>query len=469
MPRTKCEPLDARAAAHSAVERALCGRGFAVDWLRSASADGRLDRRESALATQLALGALRHVVTIDALLGAVARFERRRVAPPLRTILYVAAFQVIWLDRIPVFAAVDEAVSAARRAAGDGAARMVNAVLRRLAASVAERRTAWQRLNARHVRTNWTDACAFNRDVLPPADDADHHLRHLAAATGERIDRYRALVRRLGVEPAEQVAWAVQATPAIVLQRNTLRIGSDEFAARCRAEFGERVDVAGDAAFLADASSIAESSLFINGDVHVQDCTAHAAAMLLDARPGERILDFCAAPGGKAVVLAQCMRDDGAIVACDTDDVRLARVADNAQRLGLASIRCHWLDREASRPAPGEDAFDAAIVDVPCSNSGVLARRPEARLGLSARKLASLAHLQIALLRRAAAAVRPGGRLVYCTCSIEPCENQAIVAALVRHEPQWRIALEVETLPSWGPRPSAWRDGGYAARLTRLA
>jgi 16S rRNA (cytosine967-C5)-methyltransferase len=108
-------------------------------------------------------------------------------------------------------------------------------------------------------------------------------------------------------------------------------------------------------------------------------------------------------------------------------------------------------------------AFDAAIVDVPCSNTGVIARRPEARLSLKSPKLAALAPLQRELLERAAATVRPGGRLIYSTCSIEPEENEAVLAAFLQTHPEWRAGEQHTQLPRWGPRLADWRDGGFAA------
>jgi 16S rRNA (cytosine967-C5)-methyltransferase len=130
-----------------------------------------------------------------------------------------------------------------------------------------------------------------------------------------------------------------------------------------------------------------------------------------------------------------------------------------------ASTRAESAKQVTSGALPRD--FDAALVDVPCSNTGVIARRPEARLGLTRQKLASLTRLQIRLLQQAADCVRPEGRCIYSTCSIEPAENEAIVAEFLRRNPEWAMDEEKTTLPSWGARLCNWRDGGYVARLRR--
>ena len=298
----------------------------------------------------------------------------------------------------------------------------------------------------------------------PEGADADAYL---AAATGERPARYRVLVDRHGAEVAEVIAWASQATPPTVLHRNQLRINSGVFQARVRQEFGGAGDWTPDMVFLPPTVNVVESPLFQEGRAYVQDTTARAAALLLAPRRGESILDFCAAPGGKSVALAEEMSDHGEVLACDASPDRILRVRDNAKRLRVTSIRTHLIRTSDASDADLTRMFDAAIVDVPCSNTGVIARRPEARLGLTTEKIESLTQLQAALLRRAAASVKPGGRLVYSTCSIEPEENDRVVAAFVAEEPAWQPVTANLTLPEWGPELATWRDGGFAALLTR--
>jgi 16S rRNA (cytosine967-C5)-methyltransferase len=177
------------------------------------------------------------------------------------------------------------------------------------------------------------------------------------------------------------------------------------------------------------------------------------------------VLDVCSAPGGKSIALALAMEDRGRVVACDTAPARLMRVDANVARLGLDCVRTRLHGPTQTDVDAGDGKFDAALVDVPCSNTGVIARRPEARLGLTRQKLRSLVAVQRELLRMAADWVRPNGRVVYSTCSLEPEENEQVVAAFLKANPAWRRVHEKISLSAWGPRASDWRDGGYYARL----
>ena len=445
-----------RDAAFLAVRNVLAGRGFVADRLRTMRVSGELAEREAGLATELALGAVRHAVTIEHLLSAVARYDRRRTPTELRAVLLTAVYQIVWMDRVPVFAAADEAVGQARRYVGRRSPGMVNAILRNLTRTLAERRTGWQRLDPAQVRVAWDQACAFSRPVLPDPAASDAHL---AAATGERAERYAALVARHGAADAERCAWAAQAVPVTVLQRNRLRIGAEDFGAQVHAAFGDDVELVDDAAFLSTTARLRDLSAFADGLAFVQDPSAHAAARLVEAQAGERVLDLCAAPGGKSIVLAQQMQDRGEVLACDVSEARLARVRENVDRLGLKCVRI------GPPPSAAADPFDGALVDVPCSNTAVIARRPEARLGFTEKKLRSLVTVQRDLIAVAARYVRPGGRLVYSTCSLEPEENEQVVAWFLAQQPNWRVDTQQTTLPAWGPRPADWHDGGFAARL----
>lgn len=468
-------PLTGRDAALLAIRDVLDGRGFAADTLRRIRQKGRLTSREAAFASEAARGTIRHLITIQTVLDHVADVDRERTSSTVRSVLALAAYQIIWLDRVPVFAAVDCAVEQARRHAGRRSPEMVNAVLRRLTRAIASRRAGWERLNPHHVRVDWEQACVFGKPVLPEPTGERGLIEHLAAATGERPDYFRKLVDRVGLEQAEAVAYARQATPATAVRRNTIVLSAAEFE-RCAAEaFGTRAAVRPAVAYVAPNVSVVETELFRQGLVYIQDVTAFQAARLMNARPGEQVLDLCAAPGGKSITMALQMQDHGRIIACDVQPERLARIRENIERLKLACIEPRLIPERDQPPADsllasvGTDPFDAALADVPCSNTGVVPRRPEARLGLTQKKLDALVELQARLIRRAAACVRSGGRLVYSTCSLEPEENEKLVEAFLREHPTWRLLAQQTYWPAWGPDLADGRDGGYAALLRRSA
>ena len=237
---TGARAMRGREAAFTAVLAVLRGACFIQETLAGLRSRGRLRGREAALAMEVALGAVRHALTIEHVLGKVARYDARRVQPELQAVLLCGSFQIIWMDRVPTFAVVNEAVSQARRHVGKRASGMINAILRNLTRAIEQRRVQWQRCDPREIRVDWDQACRFNVDVLPRPESRESRLKHLAAATGERLARYRQLVEQHGSKAAESVAWASQAVPVTVLQRNLLRIDSGVFQSRVQETFGNQ-------------------------------------------------------------------------------------------------------------------------------------------------------------------------------------------------------------------------------------
>ncbi|MBI5866667.1 MAG: hypothetical protein HZB38_19550 [Planctomycetes bacterium] len=468
--------LDGRTAAALAIQAALYDDAFVADCIRAWRREGRIDPREANLATEIGLGVIRRLPIIERVLRAAARYEPHRVRPEIRTILLVGAYQLLYLDRIPDYAIVSEAVRSVRESRLSRAAGMVNAVLRNLVRALETRRCTLPVQDAesvcadprltRAVRLNWNDYCVLTVDAFPAPQPGDAYLRYVAAATGEHFERLRALAAIHGASVATQTAWTAQATPPVVVQRNPLRVDAAAFVAAMRAidadaEFDD--EAAATCAFLSPGSSILDSACFLEGQCWVQDTTARLACRHVAAKAGERIADWCAAPGGKTVALCIDAADKAALLALDVSEQRLLRVADNIARMQLRGVEC----RPHGLPVPKLDArgLDATLVDVPCSNTGVFARRPEARLHLNAKTLESLVTLQREILTAAAKHVRPGGRLVYSTCSIEPQENAEQIAHFATSNFGWTVETSEFTAPRWGPRKADWRDGGFVARL----
>ena len=206
----------------------------------------------------------------------------------------------------------------------------------------------------------------------------------------------------------------------------------------------------------ADGSPAALAS-FAEGLFYIQDPSTLASVQELDPRPGENILDLCAAPGGKTTAIAQRMQDDGAVLALDIDESRLDRLRENAERLGITCIQPKAL---AQIDLKNAGPFDRILIDAPCSNTGVMRRRVDVRWRLNARELPTLARAQLDLLKRAAPLLKRGGVLVYSTCSIEPEENEEVIAAFLHKHRDFRQENSRTLTPM--------KDGTDGAFISRL-
>ena len=331
------------------------------------------------------------------------RFVLGRLIPKwpkgeLEALLYVGAAQILYMDAVPDFAAVHETVAAAKMCENPSIARVTNGVLRNLL----RRREELEALLASQ-----------------PADVRESMPRAL----------YSRWVSRFGASEAEELAKWCNRPAATWLARPD---GSfTQLGRSCRVE-----DVPG----------------FAEGAFIVQDPATAAAVELLAPASGERLLDACAAPGGKAI---QCAWRGADVVACEVNPKRRRRLEENLRRTRLdAKVRV-----VAELPPAGE-TFDKILVDAPCSNTGVLQRRPDARWNWSPERLAELVRLQAAILDAAARRLRPGGLLVYSTCSIEPEENERQVEGFLSRNPRFRLLASSESIPS-----RTGRDGAFAASL----
>jgi 16S rRNA (cytosine967-C5)-methyltransferase len=391
----------------------------------------RLPARERDLALELARGVERMRLTLDFVLG---QFVTRNLPEDAgtRTALRLGAYQLLFLDRVPAHAAVDESVALAGR---DRA--FVNAVLRRLAAVVAGRPPGAERIPG-----------------LP--DAAGEPARRLALAHGLPEFLVQRWVAAHGVERAAQIAEASATAGAVTLRATALAATRAELRARLQADGVETEELA-HARLLrwSGGRSPFASAAYTEGWFLIQDETAALAVDAVAARPGSTVLDLCAAPGTKTAVLAEQVGGQGRVLAYDARAERRAQIVANVTRLRLGGI-VTVLDA-----LPAGLGVDAALADVPCSNTGVLGKRVEVRRWIRPQTFGELAPEQRELLEQALASVRPQGRVVYSTCSLEPEENHAVVEAAARTPAS--LELERLTFPEAGQR-----DGGYFAVLARL-
>jgi 16S rRNA (cytosine967-C5)-methyltransferase len=424
-------PTVARLIAVRVLERVERVHAYADIALHQALARSTLSAADRALATELAYGTLRWRGRIDYLLSKVLDQKLEKLEPLVASTLRLGAYQLLFLDRIPESAAVDQAVRCARSLGSPRATGLVNAVLRRL---------------ARESETL----------VLPAfEDDPLEHIVH-ALSMPEWIARR--WIDELGAEEAAALAAASNTTPPVTVRANRTRIGPADLLEELRGDFPDahRCTLAPDGLVLGHHGNPASRPAFLEGRYTVQDEASQLIVCLLDPQPGDRVLDTCAAPGTKATAIAERLGETGQVVALDRSPKRLALVGRDARRLGLSTITTlardaslSLLDLGATEPgseSPQVKDFDRILIDVPCSGLGTLRRNPDARWRLSDQDPTRLAKVQSAILREASRVLRPGGSLVYSTCTVLREENEDIVAAFLEDHADFR-QLSLAELP----------------------
>ncbi len=386
-------------------------RAFADIALEHALERARLDPRDAALCTEIVYGTLRWRRHLDWRLAPHLNRPLAKLDPWVRTLLRLTVYQLVFLDRVPRWAAVDEAVSAARlKSRVPGPAEFVNGVLR-----------------------------SFTRAPAPPQLPADP-----AEAAGVRwsFPDWMAArwITRYGPDEAERLMAALNERPPVSIRANTLRISREELAARLRDEELAETDPTALApeGLTVRRGAVGRWAAFASGWCSIQDEASMLIARLLDPQPGELVADACAAPGTKSTHMAQLMGNRGRIVAMDPHAARLRLLSQAATRLGISIIETHT-GGVAAVSGRWKNRCDRVLVDAPCSNLGVLRRNPDVKWKREESDLGRLAEKQQGILTVAAGLAKPGGRLVYATCSLEPEENDEVVRAFLNAHPDWRV------------------------------
>jgi 16S rRNA (cytosine967-C5)-methyltransferase len=457
----------------AALNAALLGtkRGLPLDEALDQVFEGEgLGERDRRLATEIAYGSARHRGSIDLVLAEVSSRPVADIQDAVLEALRGAVYQAFYLERIPEHAAVDEAVRLARSFSGSKAAGFANAVLRAALPLRAGRgrvsAPAERGRSSLHFRGG--ELILLKVEVLPdPQEDLGAWLAGHYSYPPWLVGR---LLEDHGLENAEEVLRWGNEIPHIAVRLNRLRCDPDELAGvSTQALCSEGAVFAGcDSVERGEhpccyriKSSRPSSDLagLRRGIFSVQDCAQQRAAETLAPRAGERILDLCAAPGGKSAHIAEISGDRATLLATDASARRLKLVEETAARLGLSSISTRQLEVP---PLPAEFAagFDRVLADVPCSNTGAMNRRVESRWRARPRAVGALAQRQRDILDCAIRAVRPGGRLVYSTCSLLAEENGAVVRAAIAGHRGVRISSEEVILPRRGRN-----DGAYLASL----
>jgi 16S rRNA (cytosine967-C5)-methyltransferase len=410
-----------RAAALAALEEWRGGRKFADAILGELLQPNELSPADRGFATELFYGVLRNLTLLDFWIG---RLRSGHVDHSSRDLLRLGLYQLFLLET-PEHAAIYETVELAGRRNRS----LINAVLR----------------NAVRSKANLAESAAGETLAVRRS-----HPQFL-------IDRW---TKTFGAEETERLCEWNNLPAPIYARLNHLRIFEDELLAgltRC----ADRTPQHNVPANFVQLTSVPAEALAA-GQCYIQDPSTASACTLLDPQPGERVLDACAAPGGKTGYVAEFMKNDGTIVACDRDARRVEILRDNLGRLGVRIACCLHHDWTGDKRFDDASGFDRILLDAPCSNTGVMRRRVDARWRLSPDDFLRMPKLQRRIVDAVLPLLKPDGALVYSTCSLEPEENEQLVAGILQEFPFLKLAEQRSVLPF-----RDGFDGAYAAKLIR--
>ena len=415
--------------------------------LKAHLAEDRFSSADAALATRLVYGVLQNQLLLDFWIGTYCSQRPDHLQAPLTDILRLGVYQIVFLDRIPDSAAVNESVNLAKQFGRARASGLVNAVLRKIVS---------------------------HKENLPRPEDCDT-VKSLSITHSHPRWLVKRLIRILGEDEADAFLEADNRAVPTTIQCNSLRNTPEELLA-------ELTDSGVTAAphswvpgcfELSSTGDLTALSAFQEGRFLVQDAAARLVAYAAAPRPGMRVIDVCAAPGGKSFDTAIAMWNQGRIFSCDLYENKLKRIQEGAKRLGLTCISTTVADGRAPH-ADWVESADLVLVDVPCSGLGIIRKKPDIRYK-NPNLLENLPVLQTAILENAATYVKPGGTLIYSTCTILPEENEQVTDAfLAEHTAFSResfcFPVPVGTVGSgqitlWPQRNDT--DGFYICRMKR--
>jgi 16S rRNA (cytosine967-C5)-methyltransferase len=415
---------------------------------------------EKQRATDLVFGTIRNRSTIDTTITIFTNRLVKQIPKSLLNIIRVAVLEIIYSPDTPEYSIVNEAVENSKTVGGKKQVGFVNAVLRQITGHIKSRQSRLSEADPRKTLAQTPQfGCEFDRCFLPnPKTSPADYFSIVFSLPKWLVTDW---LGEFGVECTQQICFASNRRPSIYIRPNTLKITIQELAEKL-SQAGINATIEAEMIKLQSPRAITELPGFAEGLFTVQDITASQAVRLLQPQPDWTILDLCAAPGVKTTQLAELTGDSAKIIATDINSNRLKMVEGNTSRLGIKSasiITYEQLEHQAMEVGP----FDAILLDVPCSNTGVLAKRIEMRYRLSAKAVKDLTKTQGDLLDNAAVMIKPGGKICYSTCSIQKAENNLLIKKFLQKHPNLTLELERLILPS---ADEFDRDGGYAAIIT---
>lgn len=428
---------------------------FIKDILSQLDQAHRLSSADRAAGVDISSGVIRQMRTLDVVLSSLLTRGKQNVEGDLWRVLLIGAWQLLY-GRAPDHAVVDTSVELCRDLGRERWTGFVNGVLRNLARMLSEKKATGPAADALPLSDGtyrWLRSAVF----ADPQQSPGQYIAEAFSLPDVLVERWLSVWT---IDEVLRAAFYFLLPPVVMLRVNPLRTTVDAVVGMLN-EAGHVVTPGRLPNSLVIEGGFSPDRLpgFREGLWSIQDEAAMQAGFLLNPQPGEKILDLCAAPGGKTTHLAELSNDEAHITACDVAEYRRRRIRENVERLQLRSVEIY--EGNAGKTDFPEGLFDAVLVDVPCSNTGVLSRRPEARWNFREHSMVELSQVQVSILKAACARTRPGGRIVYSTCSLEPEENRQVVDQVLSEVPGLKLVRDILHLPG---SPA---DGAYQALLLK--
>lgn len=425
----------ARESAFEILQKMERDRAYSTVALRTHFEKNELTRQDVQLASALVFGVTERKLSLDYFLSLQLSQPLKKLKPQVLTILRIGAYQLLYMDKIPPSAAVNEAVKSAKKNGCAFAAGLVNAVLRKVASFG---------LQYPKTKNKISDMSIFY-------SCPEWLVSHFVTSYGE--------------ENAKQILASAHGAEGLYISVNTNRISVDALEQHLALQGVETERIADlDAALLLkNAGDITGLYGFAEGLFHVQDYASQLCCAVLDAQPGDFLVDCCAAPGGKTFTSAYRMKDTGRILSCDIHPFKTDIISENAKRLQIHCVETVCLD--AVKLAETVHDADRVLCDVPCSGFGVIGRKPEIRYKDKS-EADALPALQIEILTSCARMVKKDGILVYSTCTLNPAENEDVCLAFLKAHPEFESVL-IQGMPFLTVLPDGNHDGFFIAKMKR--
>lgn len=380
--------------------------------------DNPLSPEDKSLIMEIVYGVLRQRRRLDWIIETQAERDIETIDPWVRNNLRMGAYQILFLDRIPEWAAVDESVELVHRILRTkvyghaGVAGFVNAILRNI------------------IR---------NKEGISYPSIEDDPVLHISVSYSHPEWLVRRWVKRFGIDETISLCKSNNEIPPLTLRTNSLLISREEllYALREEVEDAEASNLSPYGIRIKGFPHITELKSYKKGYFQIQDEGAQLIAPMLDPKKGERILDACAGPGGKSTHIAEIMGNNGEITALDIDDRRLRLLRENIERLGIKIIKV--LKADATEDISHLGKFERILVDAPCSDLGVLRRHPEGKWRKKEGMIKEFQRIQSAILKSVSSLLKQGGKMVYCTCSTEPEEGEHVIESFLKENPDFYL------------------------------